>query len=216
MVCLLSSHGVAFVVMKNCDPFEFGPALAMLTEYGLRKTKAMFQRSGSPQPAFYIPIVLQIVRKLVLKIAVPDARPAGAVSERVACLDHELGDDTVEDDAVVVRAPRVADEVFHCLGSLLREQPEVHVTQRRVDRRGGCERRRARRCGRRGGGDCLFLARRALIEDVAVAGFRAAVSVENRHRRGPNVKVRTRRKREKRGSWRSEMGTYSGSLRVNM
>lgn len=32
MVCLLSSHGVAFVVMKNWDPFVFGPAFAMLME----------------------------------------------------------------------------------------------------------------------------------------------------------------------------------------
>jgi hypothetical protein len=31
IVCFLSSQGVAVVVMKNCDPFELGPALAMLT-----------------------------------------------------------------------------------------------------------------------------------------------------------------------------------------
>jgi len=190
----------------------------MLTEYGLRKKKVIFKRSVRKKStvSYHIPIVLQIVRKLVLEIAIPDARPAGAISERVACLDHELWDDAVEDDAVVERAPGVTDKVLHRLGSLLREQPEVHVTQRRVDRRGRCERRRARRCGRRGGGDRLLLARRALIEDVAVAGFRAAVSVENRHRRGPVSKPVHREKEKKRWSWRSEMGTYSGSLRVNM
>ena len=31
IVCFLSSHGVALVVMKNWDPFVFAPALAMLT-----------------------------------------------------------------------------------------------------------------------------------------------------------------------------------------
>ena len=35
IVCFLSSHGVAFVVMKNCEPFVPGPAFAMLTVYGL-------------------------------------------------------------------------------------------------------------------------------------------------------------------------------------
>jgi hypothetical protein len=28
--CFPSNHGVGTVVMKNCDPFVFGPALALL------------------------------------------------------------------------------------------------------------------------------------------------------------------------------------------
>jgi len=32
----------------------------------------------------------QIVRKLVFEIAIPDARPARAIAEWVAGLDHEL------------------------------------------------------------------------------------------------------------------------------
>jgi len=58
------------------------------------------------------------------------------------CSSHPcqgLGDHVVEDDPVIVPAPCVADEVLHSLGSLLREQPQVHVAQRRVDRRGQCE-----------------------------------------------------------------------------
>ena len=121
--------------------------------------------------ASHIPIMLQLVRELVFKFAVPDARPARAVAERVARLDHELGDHAVEEHAVVVPAPRMADEVLHRLGRLLREQPHVHVAQRRVDRSGRRERCRMRRSGRRGGGDRLFLARRALVEYVSVAGF---------------------------------------------
>jgi len=123
--------------------------------------------------------VLQIFRKLVFKLVVPDARPTRAIAKWVARLDHELGDHAVEDDAVVVPAPCVAHEVLHGLGSLLREQPQVHVAQRRVDRRGRCERCRARRRrGRRGSGDRLLFARRALVEDITVAGFRATFSVE--------------------------------------
>jgi len=113
--------------------------------------------------------VLQLVRKLVLKFTIPDARPARAVPERVARLYHKLGDHTVEEHAVVIPAPRVPDKVLHRLGRLLREQPQVHVAQRRVDRRGRSERRRARRRGRCRSRDRLFFARRALVEDVPVA-----------------------------------------------
>lgn len=34
MVCFLSSHGDGTTVTKNCDPFVFGPALAMDSVYG--------------------------------------------------------------------------------------------------------------------------------------------------------------------------------------
>ena len=115
--------------------------------------------------------MLQLVRELVFKIAVPDARPARAVAERVARLDHELGYDAMEEHAVVEPAPRMADEVLHRPGSLLREQTQVHVSQRRVDRSGRRERGRTSRSSRRCVGDRLLLARRALIEYVSVAGF---------------------------------------------
>lgn len=35
-VCLLSSQGHGTVVIKNCEPLVFGPALAMLRVYGLQ------------------------------------------------------------------------------------------------------------------------------------------------------------------------------------
>lgn len=34
-VCLLSSHGVGTVVIKNCDPLVLGPAFAIETVNGL-------------------------------------------------------------------------------------------------------------------------------------------------------------------------------------
>ncbi len=126
-----------------------------------------------------IPIVPEVVRKLVFEIAVPDARSAGAVAEGVARLDHELGYDAVEDHAIVVSAARVSDEVLDGLGRLLREQAHVHVPQRRVDRRGRREGSGAGRRGGRGGCDRLLFARRALVEDVSVARFRVTVPVQH-------------------------------------
>ena len=41
IVCLLSSQGVVVVVMKNCDPLVPGPALAILTVYGLAEHKSV-------------------------------------------------------------------------------------------------------------------------------------------------------------------------------
>lgn len=120
--------------------------------------------------------MLQLVRELVFKFTIPDARPARAVPERVARLDHELGNHAMEEHAVVVPAPRMADEVLHRPGRLQREQPQVHVAQRGVDRSGRRERRRTRRSSRRGGRDRLLLARRALVEYVSVARFRTALS----------------------------------------
>jgi hypothetical protein len=33
-VCLLSSHGQAITVRKNCEPFVLGPRLAIAKQYG--------------------------------------------------------------------------------------------------------------------------------------------------------------------------------------
>ena len=46
IVCLLSSQGVAVVVMKNCDPLVPGPALAILTVYGLKENKSVIITLG--------------------------------------------------------------------------------------------------------------------------------------------------------------------------
>ncbi len=89
--------------------------------------------------------MLQLIRELVFKFAIPDARSARAIAERVARLDHELGYYAMEEHAVVVSTPRMPDEVFHRLGSLLREETQVHVSQRCMDRSGGRERGRTRR-----------------------------------------------------------------------
>lgn len=122
--------------------------------------------------------MLQLVRELIFKFAIPDARPARAVAERVARLDHELGYYAMEEHAVVVSAPRMPDEVFHRLGSLLREETQVHISLRRMDRRGGRELGRTRRCGCwRGCGDRLLFPCRTLVEDISVAGFRTAISI---------------------------------------
>lgn len=122
--------------------------------------------------------MLQLIRELIFKFAIPDTRPASAIAERVARLDHELGYYSMEEHPIVVSTPCMPDEVFHRLGSLLWEEAQVHVSQRRMDRSGGREHGCTRRCsGWRGGGDRLLFPSRTLVEDISVTGFRTAISV---------------------------------------
>lgn len=143
--------------------------------------------------------MLEVVRKLVLKFLAPDTIATSTVSERVSGLDHELGDDAVEDDTLEVAALRMTDEVLDCLRSLLREEPDVNVAERSVDGRGrsqGCSKRlhvSGCRC------NCLLVACRALIEDIAIPRF---ISVEGVSLHSPTCML--------------ERTAYSGSLRVNM
>lgn len=83
----------------------------------------------------YIPVVFELVCELVFELAAPDGSPSSAVAQGVSGLDHELGNDTVEDDALEVSAARMTHEVLHRLRGLLGEKAEMHVSQRRVDRR---------------------------------------------------------------------------------
>lgn len=118
----------------------------------------------------------QLTCEFVLKLAPPQRLATRAVSQRVAGLEHELFDDTVEDDAVVVSLSREADKILHCFGNMLREEAEMDVTHRRVQRRrrgdGGAFRDRLCSSKR------LLLASRFLIEDVSLgAGFAARITV---------------------------------------
>jgi hypothetical protein len=95
---------------------------------------------------------------LVLELV---AGPAGACTGRIAALDHEAGDDAVEDDAVVEAVPGELDEVRDGLGSVLLEELEFDRAVVRVQRHGSHivslavprpresaqERRRTRRAG---------------------------------------------------------------------
>lgn len=80
--------------------------------------------------------MFEVVGKLVLELLVPNARPSRPITQRIARLDHELGDHTMENHIVVIPAARKPDEVLHGLGRLLGEEPHVDVAHRRVDRRG--------------------------------------------------------------------------------
>ena len=75
-VCLPSSQGGCGGVMKNCEPFVFGPGVG--------------HGEGARAILWSVDLVLERV-----------AGAAGAGAGGVAALDHEVGDDAVEDEAVV-------------------------------------------------------------------------------------------------------------------
>ena len=85
--------------MKNCDPFVFGPALAIDSMPGV--------------------IVLQLRMELILE-AVPWS--AGAGSGRIAALGHEVLDHTVKDGSVVEALAGEEDKVVDGSGCPVRKQ----------------------------------------------------------------------------------------------
>ena len=128
MVCLRLSHVVGATVMKNCEPLVPGPAFAIASRYG--------------------PVEAQVRVELVGELV---ARSAATRSGGIAGLEHEAGDDAVEDGAVVERpargtlrvrlavlalARRQSHEVRHGLGRLVGEQVDGDVAVRGVQRRG--------------------------------------------------------------------------------
>ena len=115
--------------------------------------------------------MLEIIGELVLELAVPDGRPTSTVAKRVSGLDHKLRNHAVEDDTLVVATARMTDEVLHRFWCLLREEPDVNVAERGVDRRRVGDRRRPGLLRRRRGYYQLFFASRPLVEDITVARF---------------------------------------------
>ena len=118
MVCLPCSHGVGPTVMKNCEPLVPRPPWMP----GVRHREHV----GLGEVELGVDLVVELV-----------ARAADALTERVAALDHEAGDDAVEDDVRVQRVIRLlaggrmrpldltrreADEVLHGLRGVVPEE----------------------------------------------------------------------------------------------
>ena len=66
-------------------------------------------------------VIAQLEIELVLKAIAPDALAAAAVPLGIAALDHEIVDDAMEDQAVVIAVLRMGRKILHRLGRLLRE-----------------------------------------------------------------------------------------------
>ena len=66
--------------------------------------------------------MFQFTGELILKLSTPDTVATCTVTQRVSGLDHELRDDTMEDDALVVATARMTNEVLDRLRRLLWEQ----------------------------------------------------------------------------------------------
>eukprot|EP00982_Pelagococcus_subviridis_P002896 22376-Pelagococcus_subviridis.AAC.4 len=78
--------------------------------------------------------VLQLARDLVLELPAPDGRPAAPRPGRVPALDHEVFDDAVEHDAVVVARARELDEVLARLRAVEVVQLDRDRSDVRVER----------------------------------------------------------------------------------
>ena len=116
-----------------------------------------------------VPIVFKFIRKLIFEFLSPDTRSSSSITQRVSSLDHELGNNTMEDNTLEIPAARVSNKVLHSFGCLLGEQPDVDIAFGGVDRSGvgyvGGP------CGCVGDGGChsLFFSTWSLVEDVTIA-----------------------------------------------
>src|ERR1700739_1398417 len=98
MACFLSNQGVFSVVMKNCEPLVFGPALAILTVYGL----SCFRDENSSSNS--------LPQMLSPPVPSPNGSPPWCcqspvplwMSQKDTYLNHEFTNDSVEDSVVVV------------------------------------------------------------------------------------------------------------------
>ena len=115
--------------------------------------------------------MFQIVGELVLEFVAPDRRSTSAISEWVTRLYHELGYHTMEENAFVISAARMAHEVLNRLRGLLREEAEMNVTQVGVYSRCICNRGRSRfRCGC-SRSDRLLFSCGPFVEGITISGF---------------------------------------------
>ncbi len=112
--------------------------------------------------------------KLVLKFLAPDRFPSGPVSKRIPRLQHELLDDPMKDDPVVIPIPRMRNEILDRFWSLFGVESEMNVAFGGMDDGsvgGGGD------GGGEGSGHChgLFFSCRFLVEDVSIFGVSVMV-----------------------------------------
>lgn len=97
--------------------------LRLLT-IGVRPSIGHTQRVGS--------VMLQIIPKFILKVPSPETLPARTVAQWISRLEHELLDDTMEGDIVVVPFSRESNKVLDGLVHFVGEETQLDITQRRV------------------------------------------------------------------------------------
>ncbi|KAG5221325.1 hypothetical protein IMY05_C4432000400 [Salix suchowensis] len=102
----------------------------------------------------------------------PNRGPSCTITERIPSLNHELRNDTMEDDTLKVTAASVANKVLHRFRCLRGKQAKMNVSDGSVDGgRIGNRRWSFVCCCGSSGSNALFLSSRSFIEDIAVARF---------------------------------------------
>lgn len=119
----------------------------------------------------YTPVMSEVIRELVLEIPSPYRHPPSTVSQRVTGLNHELGNNTVKDDALKITTSCMPHKVFHCFRCLHREQTDVDVTHGGVNDGGGSNGRWTPFTHGSCCGDALLFSGRSFVEDIAISNF---------------------------------------------
>ena len=101
--CLRSSQEATTVVMMNCEPLVFLPALAIENNPGLSCLSSKFSSTRGSAGGMYMYTYMshsdgaRCANAITVKLVAIDGFPARTVTAgKVAALDHGLGDDTVE------------------------------------------------------------------------------------------------------------------------
>lgn len=76
----------------------------------------------------YVPLV-----EFVLKFTTPNGLPPSSVPQRVACLDHEALDDSVEEEAIIVTILAMGGEILDSSWALFRIELQLDVTHGGVE-----------------------------------------------------------------------------------
>lgn len=77
--------------------------------------------------------MLQIAADLILELVAKDRRAAASSPSWIAALDHEVGDDAVEDGAIIVIARGESREVLAGLGCVGGVELDSDGAQRRLE-----------------------------------------------------------------------------------
>lgn len=113
----------------------------------------------------------KIVMELIFELSTPNRSSTRSISEWIPGLNHELWNDTMENDTLEVATPRMSHEVLYSFRCLLRKQAHVYIAHSCVYGGGVGKRRRPSFAHWCSGRRRLFLSSWFFIEHVSIAAL---------------------------------------------